>query len=299
MIVRAREGFLDGPKGRLYHVVEGEQGPWIVCLNGIGVTMAFWEPFAHRMAGAYRVVRFDFRAHGRSDTPRDPTDVSIATCVDDLEAVMAGLKIDRAVLAGHSMGGQVAFEYYRRHPDRVLALIPTLATSGHAIQTFFDTRLSLLAFGAFKRAVGLAPHLLSRAIRPALTSGVAEQGARLIGIVHRTLAPHDIMERYMDQMVRMDLRSYAALAQTLQDHDASDMLHTIAVPTLVVAGDKDLFTPVRLAHDLVRRIPGAELLILPGGTHAGLIEQPDLLVLRVQKFLEERVFSERQASEAG
>ena len=296
MSARNREGFVDGPKGRLYWRLDGERGPWIVCLNGIGVALSFWEPFAKQMGRTCRVVRFDFRAHGRSDMPPDPTDISIATCVDDTEAVVAGLRIENPVLAGHSMGGQVAFEFYRRHRREVAALVPTLCAPGHALSTFFDTRLSLVAFEVFKGAVRLAPQLLSRAIRPIVLSGVAEKGARMLGIIDPALAPHELMVPYLEQLARIDLRSYAALAQSLQDHDATDLLPTIEVPTLVVAGDKDRFTPLRLAQDLARRIPGAELLVIPGGTHAALMEQPDLLCLRVEKFLEERVQRRRQTA---
>ncbi|MGC4115536.1 MAG: alpha/beta fold hydrolase [Myxococcales bacterium] len=296
---RNQEGFVDGPKGRLYYRLDGERGPWLVCLNGIGVCMSFWEPFARQMSRTCRVVRFDFRAHGRSDGPPDPTDISIASCVDDAEAVLRALKIHHPVLLGHSMGGQVAFEYYRRHRDQVAALVPTLCTSGHTIATFFDTRLSLVAFEGFKKIVQVAPNALSAALRPLFLSGVAEKGARLLGIIDSTLAPHELMVPYMEQLSRTDWRSYAALAQSLQDHDASDLLPTIAVPTLVVAGEKDLFTPLRLSQDLARKIPGAEFLLIPGGTHAGLMEQPDLLSLRVERFLEERVLPRTAAAKAG
>ena len=115
-----------------------------------------------------------------------------------------------------------------------------------------------------------------------------------MGIIDARLAPHDIMLTYMEQLARTDLRSYAALVQTLQDHDAADLLPTIDVPTLVVAGDKDVFTPIRLAHEMVRRIPNAELLVIPAGTHAALMEQPELLCLRMEKFLAERVFPRRK-----
>ncbi|HEY3449748.1 MAG TPA: alpha/beta fold hydrolase [Myxococcales bacterium] len=296
MSARIREGFVDGPKGRLYYRLDGGRGPWLVCLNGIGVCMSFWEPFARQMGRSCRVARFDFRAHGRSDGPPEPTDISIATCVDDTEAIVAALGIEDPILCGHSMGGQVGFEYYRRHRDGVAALVPTLCTSGHAIATFFDTRLSLAAFEVFKKVVQVAPNGLSQALRPLLLSGVAERAVRMLGIIHPTLAPHELMVPYLEQLSRTDFRSYAALAQSLQDHDAADLLPSIDVPTLVVAGEKDLFTPLRLAHDLVRRIPGAELLIIPGGTHAALMEQPDLLCLRVEQFLEERVLARLAAT---
>jgi pimeloyl-ACP methyl ester carboxylesterase len=189
----------------------------------------------------------------------------------------------------------VAFEYYRRRPDNVAALIPTLSTWGRTVETFFDTRASLLGFAAFKGLTRLAPDLLASAARPVMLSGFAERAARLLGIVDAALAPHELMVAFMEQLSRMDLRTYAALGQSLQDHDASDLLGQIAVPTLVVAAEKDWFTPIRLAHEMARRIPGAELLVIPNGTHAALVEQPDLLALRVDQFLEDRVVGRKRA----
>ncbi len=285
-----KEGYARGANGiRLYYRVEGEEGLPLVCANGIGVSTFFWEPLAQELGRHHRVVRFDYRAHGRSDSPRDPSDISIATCVEDQLAVMDALGIERALLLGHSMGAQVDFEFYRAHPDRTLGLVPTLGPYRRAIETFMDTSLSLSAFAAMKAVVGTAPALISRTIRPILLSGVAELAARKLGIVDAALAPKRLMLQYMEHMTRLDLRSYLVLAEDIQRQDATDLLPNIGVPVLVVAGEKDIFCPLRLAYEMVAQIPGAELLIIPNGTHAALIEQPQLLCLRVQKFIEERL----------
>ena len=66
------------------------------------------------------------------------------------------------------------------------------------------------------------------------------------------------------------------------------MLAEVHVPTLVIAGDRDLFTPVARSRELASRIPGAELLVVRGGTHAALVEQPELIALAVEKFLRQK-----------
>jgi pimeloyl-ACP methyl ester carboxylesterase len=286
----AREGYVRGPKDlRLYFRQDGEEGLPLVCSNGIGVSTFFWEPFALAMARRHRVIRWDYRGHGRSDSPRDPLDISIATCVDDLQALLDGLGIDRAVLLGHSMGSQVGFEFFRRNRSRVRALIPTLGPYRRAIETFMDSPLSLRLFAAIKAVVGSSPALVSQAMRPVMISGLGERAARLLGVVDKDLAPKELLVRYMEHMLRLDLRSYLALADTIQEQDATDLLPQIDVPVLVIAGEKDHFCPLRLAHEMVAAIPGAELLVIPNGTHAALIEQPELVRLRVEKFLELRV----------
>jgi pimeloyl-ACP methyl ester carboxylesterase len=79
------------------------------------------------------------------------------------------------------------------------------------------------------------------------------------------------------------------MVRAAQEHDAGPLLSEIRAPTLVVAGERDLFTPRKLSLEMAQRIPSAELLEIPRGSHAALIEQPELINLRLEKFLRERV----------
>ena len=78
--------------------------------------------------------------------------------------------------------------------------------------------------------------------------------------------------------------------EKLGEHDASDVLAQIDVATLVIAGDRDLFTPRSQAERMARRIPGAEIMVVPGGTHYVAVEYPELVNLRIEKFFRERGF---------
>jgi pimeloyl-ACP methyl ester carboxylesterase len=73
------------------------------------------------------------------------------------------------------------------------------------------------------------------------------------------------------------------------EHSAEDLLGSIAVPTLVVAAERDTFTPPDIAEGMAAAIPNAELEMLRGGSHAAPVEQPLLVELRIEKFLAERV----------
>ena len=74
------------------------------------------------------------------------------------------------------------------------------------------------------------------------------------------------------------------MVRAAQEHDAADMLGNILCPALIVAGERDLFTPRHLSLEMAQRIPRAELLEIPRGSHAALIEQPELINLRLEKF---------------
>ena len=143
-------------------------------------------------------------------------------------------------------------------------------------------------FSALSAAVAAAPRLVEGALRPLLRSQLPYAIARL-GMINPQLAEFADMRPYFEHLSEMDLRVFFLMAGEMQQHDAGPWLHEVDAPTLVVAGESDLFTPLSLSLAMRDRIPGAELLVLPKGSHAGLIEHPELLNLRVEKFLRERV----------
>lgn len=293
--MKSREGFVAASDGtRIWFRSRGE-GPALIFQNGVGVTTTFWEGVAERFARAgYRTVVWDYRGHGRSQDPDDPEELDLMTCVGDLEALMEGLEIERACLLGHSMGSQLGWEFYRRSPERVAGLVPTLGTYKDAVASFYNSPwlapkiLSVASFLAenFPKVARRAASL------PSVHPELADRFIRRFAIVHPTLSPRDWVPGYLEHMARLDPRVFFALARAIQVHDASDILPKIRVPVLVVAGEKDLFCPPRVAREMTEQIPEAELLLIPAGSHAAIIEQPDLIALRLSRFLEERVFPE-------
>jgi len=288
-----KEGFLETRDGtRLWYRIAGS-GPAMVCQNGVGVTITFWEDLAARFATkGYSTVVWDYRGHGRSDDPKDPRRFTLDTCVDDLLFLLDELHIDRACLLGHSMGAQLGWEFYRLHRDRVRALVPTLGTYRNAISSFYDMpRVAPRVFDVARLVSETMPGVVKRLTSiPASQPRLADRVMRGLSIVHPTLSPKDWVPGYLQHMARLDPRVFFALARGIRDHDASDLLPEIDVPVLVVAGDRDFFCPPRVAREMADKIPNAELLMIPGGSHAAIIEQPALVDLRLQRFLSSRVF---------
>lgn len=286
--VRIDEGFAKAADGTaLYYCSEGE-GPALVLCNGLGVSTFFWNHVRAAFAGSYRVVLWDYRGHGRSG-PAPTSGFGIRTCAEDLFRVMDHLGIEQAVLAGHSLGSQTIYEAYRMHPERVRALVPTLGGYGRTMETFFNTRLSIPAFKAMRALAMVRPSLSQRVMKTAVGLPITWSVAKALKLVHPDLCPREEMDPYLEHLARLDLSTYFQLAQDIQDHDASDLLPKIEVPVLVFGADRDLFTPVSLSERMASFIPGAELCIIRGGSHAALIEQPQLISLRLERFLVERL----------
>ncbi len=275
----------------LTYRVYGTAGPFLVCTNGLGVSTFFWELFAAAFAERYRVLVWDFVGHGRSSDPPEPSRATVTTFAEDQAIVMDAAGVESAVLLGHSLGAQVNFEFYRRRPERVLGLVPTLGTYGRAIETFFgQPALAVRAAGIVRWAMPKLHRLIPLALDPLVRSSVIERGARFARIIDPKTPP---MQGYFEHLTRLDYRVFSHLVGDLLTHDASDVLPTIRVPTLVVGATHDFFVPVAVARRMAALIPGAELTVLPRGTHAALYEQSERFHERVERFLGERVFGRR------
>lgn len=287
-IPATNEQFVRLDDGTALYVRSEGHGPAIVFCNGLGVSTFFWDHYRAAFAGNYRTVTWDYRGHGRSG-PAPKTGFGIVTCASDMFRVMDALSIDKAVLVGHSLGSQTILEAYRQAPERVLALVPTLGGYGRTVETFMNTKLSVPALKAMRKLAMVSPGTSKALLERVVGWQATWLVVRTLGVVHPDLCPRQEMEPYLEHLARLDLKTYFQLAQDLQDHDATDVLPTVKVPTLVFAGERDLFTPLEISRRMAERIPGAELCVVPRGSHAALIEQPQLMSLRLERFLVERL----------
>jgi pimeloyl-ACP methyl ester carboxylesterase len=278
---------------RLWWRAAGQGSPAVVLQDGISCSGWIWRHLFPALAEHRRVVHWNYRGHGRSEVPRDERRVTLHDCVDDLFTVLRAAGEPSAVLVAHSMGVQVCLEAYRRHPERVAAMALLCGVPGRLLDHFHGSRLLSGAFPYLKELVLRAPRAAAICYRATLASELAVQyGLRCE--VNRQLLPREDLERYLSAAAEVDVRVFARMLASAADHDASDVLPRLAVPVLVVAGDHDTWTPFSLSIAMRDAIPGSELLVLPAGTHAGPLEHPELVALRLEKFLFERVASERR-----
>ena len=120
-LLRPEEKFIQA-NGLTFHLLDwGGHGECFVCLHGLASQAHIWDLVAPHLSDTFHVVAIDQRGHGLSDKP--DSGYEWATITADLDAILKAQKIDRAVLAGHSWGGNVALQYAVDHPDRVSGLI--------------------------------------------------------------------------------------------------------------------------------------------------------------------------------
>jgi len=263
----------------------GAGAPAVLLSDGIGCAGFIWKRLLPALARRHRVLHWNYRGHGRSGRPADLARTTLADCVDDLLAVLDAAGEARAVLAGHSMGVQVCLEAHRRAPERVAALLLLCGSPARPLETFHGSRTLARVFPLLRDAVLAFPGLARVAFRQLLPNEITLQ----LGLwleVNRSLVRRQDLKTYLEDASRVDPEVFVRMLDSAGALDASDHLPAVRVPTLVVGGERDTFTPVELSHRMANAIPGAEFLLLPAGSHMGPLEHPELVELRVERFLE-------------
>ncbi|HEY6099504.1 MAG TPA: alpha/beta hydrolase [Anaeromyxobacter sp.] len=253
--------------------------------DGIGCAGWIWSRLSPLLARRRRVLHWNYRGHGASAPPEDPRRSTVDDCVSDLLAVLDASGEERAVLAGHSMGVQVVLEAHRRAPGRVAGLLLVCGAPGRLLDTFHDTHVLRAALPWVRAAIDRWPELARSVFRALVTADVAMDYA-LAFEVNRALVRRDDLLPYFRDLSRVDPALFVRLLSSAGEHDARDHLPEIHVPTLVVAGARDGFTPMHLSTRMHEAVRGSELLVLPAGTHVGPLEYPGLVGERVPAFLD-------------
>ena len=283
---RESDGFVEAGDGTRIFYRSAGRGSAIVLCDGILCEGFVWKYLRGALAEKHRVVHWNYRGHGRSGLPRDPARIDIADHAADLWSVLDGLGIERATLAGHSMGTQVCLEAYRQHSERTDAMVLVCGSYGRVTRTFHDTdalsRVLPIVIDFATRYPRLVRALVSRT-----PANLALRIARLSREIDPIRTRAEDMLPYFEHLSAMDPNLYLRMLDAAGRHSAEDLLRRVRVPTLVITGERDTFTPPRLAEQMARQIEGAQFEMVREGSHSVPIEQPDVVNGRVLRFLDE------------
>lgn len=258
-----------------------------VLSDGIACDGFIWRYLLEDLEPLSDVVHWNYRGHGRSAAPGDPTRVGMDALSGDLVAVRREVGTKPAVLFGHSLGCQVVLESYRRDPSNVAGIVLVCGAPGRVTHSFKGSDALARTLPKLIERVERHP-TLARAVWANLPPTAATRVALATGEVDAGVDPEALLP-YMEHVTSLDVGLFLRMLAAVGEVTAEDMLPTLTVPTLIVAGELDSFTPPHLARRMADTIPGAELLLVDGGTHVVPIERRELVRDRVTAFLRERV----------
>ena len=232
-------------------------GPVVLLGHGYGSTRHMWDEQHRALADRWRVVSWDMRGHGQTDSPDDPARYSAALTVADMRALLQHLGVERAVIGGLSLGGYVSLAFVLAHPEMTRALV--ICDSG--------------------------PGYRNAEARAQWNQRAHERAANLEAKGLEALARRS---RETQQAVHRSAQGLAHAARGMLAQEGSqviDGLGSIRVPTLVIVGDQD--TPFLAPCEyMAKKIPGARLEVIAGAGHASNLDQPEAFDRVLLSFLD-------------
>ncbi len=281
--VRARDGT------RLFH--RSRSSPSAAALNGraflcdgIVCDGFIWKYLWPDLSEVVPVTHFHYRGHGRSAAPVDPERVDVPAHADDLQVVREEMGDPPCVLIGHSMGCQVALEALRHHRKNVRGLVLLCGSYGRVTRTFRGVPILDMILPKIAKAVRKNEGLV-RAFWERIPSEMALKLALKAGDLDPLHFSMDDMRPYVTHMRSMDLPLFLRMLTAAGEHTAEDLLPSIDVPVLVLAGERDTFTPPFLAEWMAKSIPGSELFVVAGASHVAPLEQHELVDAKIADFV--------------
>lgn len=257
-------------------------GPPVVLIHGMINSSRHWSRVAERLAGQYTVVAPDLIGHGESSTPRG--DYSLGAHAAAIRDLLTAIGIDRATIAGHSLGGGVAMQFFYQFPQRTERLI--LISSGGlgrevspmlrgAALPGAGVGLSLAANRLVIGALGLGGSLLRKA-----GSDLGRQ-ADAIARALRPLSPPGARRAFLETLrAVIDIRG--------QKVSATDRLSLLeSTPTMIVWGERDHTIPIEHGVKASETIPDCRFERLARAAHFPNLEDPEALAAVLSAFLAE------------
>lgn len=243
------------------------RGPAVLFLHAFPLGLFMWDAQAEALRADHTVVRFDCRGFGGSP-PGDGL-LTMERIADDGAALLDQLDVERAVVAGCSMGGYAAFAFVRKHADRVRGLVLADTRAGADAAESRRNR-SLLAEKVMREGASAA---LEAFLPKLLGATTQSENAPLVG---------RLRERILAASPRGIADGLAGLAARA---DQTSLLREIRVPTLVVCGEEDVLTPPAEAQALHAAVPGSRLVLVPRAGHLANLEQPEAFNAALREFL--------------
>jgi pimeloyl-ACP methyl ester carboxylesterase len=242
----------------IYYEDDGEghrQGPAILLSHGYSATCRMWDGQITALRDRYRVIVWDMRGHGQSDSPQDHGAYSEAATVGDMAAVLDACGLQHAIIAGLSLGGYMSLAFHLRHPGKTKALM------------LFDT----------------GPGFRNDAAREAWNTYALARGDDLDARGFAALGNSDEV-RISQHRSAAGLANAARGMLTQKDDSVLRSLETIDVPTLVLVGAED--TNFLNATDyMARKIPESSKVVIADAGHAANLHQPAAFNRAVETFL--------------
>lgn len=268
----------------IYYEVRGKGKP-IFLAYGIVCLINHWRYQLKYFSENYQTIVIDFRGHHKSKAPTDRGNLTVDAVAQDIVAACEHLNIRSACFFGHSFGVQCLVRAYELKPKLVSSLVFVNGFATNPIKGFMglDSMDSVIRLA--KQAYELLPESISYLWGSILNNPLAAQIMSLSGGFNLQLTSAKDIQVYLRGVKGVELEIFLSLFESMMNYDGNSVLEKISCPTLVIGGAKDQVTPLKFQEAIHHKIKDSKMQVIPYGTHCSQLDMPDLVNLRIEKFL--------------
>lgn len=269
---------------RIYYEVQGD-GPALLFCYGLVCSKLHWSyQMDYFLKKGFKVIWFDYRGHHNSESPKDPTQLTVQNIARDGIALLDELKIQKATFLGHSMGVNIVLDMYRQAPERARALVLANGSARAPLETMFRSNVTQVIFPALYRAYKRFPKISKIFWESQGQNRFVQWAVGMLGFNPSLSKPEDI-RTYVEMTSKLDVSVFMNLLQNYETYDATALLSKIQVPSLVISGENDIIIPSEAQEIMHQLIPQSRYEVIRNGSHCPQMDLPELLNLILDRFL--------------
>ncbi|MGB9734884.1 MAG: alpha/beta fold hydrolase [bacterium] len=243
----------------MFYKEHGEGNVPVLFIHGFPLSADIWDEQINEIGAKTRVICPDLRGFGR--TAFTDVSYSMELFASDLKSLIDTLNIKKIILAGLSMGGYIAFSFYKLFPSSVHAMV------------LLDTRAGSDTEEGKKNRV-----LLAQRARNGEKDRIADEWVEKLLAPETIKTKHHVVSKVREIILNTPSETIARVSLAMMERqDSTELLKDITCPTLVVVGEKDRLTPVEEARSMASRIKNAKLEVINNAGHLTSMEAPEQL----------------------
>lgn len=259
--------------GLKIYVVEKGEGIPVILIHGLSACVYTWRKIFYPLSKKFHVYAFDLRGCGCSEKPR--YDYSIENFTKDLKMFMDYFNIEKAVLIGNSLGGEIGLNMTIKYPDRVSKLV-LIDCSGY--------KMNLKKTNLLVKLARLAS--MTKLIETFINKTIVKHISTFFFVNKKVIDDEFVNAYYSGFRCNDGVKGFVSLIRNLSYTEfCYEKIMEIQKPTLIIWGDHDRIIPKKDAYNIAHDIRNSKLVIIPNCGHGAQEECSERLVNEINKFI--------------
>ena len=280
-------GYFESFDGSSVYFERRGQGAPIIFCYGIGCLFNHWLPQIKHFSKTHGVSMFDYRGHHKTPVPSDKESLTIDSLAKDLIAYCEFSGIEKVDFVGHSFGCQILLQAYSQKPELFKSLTFVNGLYRNPFEHMIDADDLVELINQAKKIYNQAPGFISMLWEKGVTNPLLVPLSSLTGGFNLSKTALKDIEIYARGVSAIDLRVFLTFFEQMVAFNAEETLSKITAPTLIICGSKDALTPMDEQEKMHELIASSELYPVPYGSHCTQLDFPEMVNLKIQKFISE------------